>query len=100
VSNQHNHIHRYRKLDLSRTKGKPYLVYSCIKPTCTHYLPIEQTLGKVCECNICNEPMIITKETLTHSHGGPMARPRCTGCIKRKNAPQMDAIASFLKGKV
>lgn len=98
---KHNHIHRYKKLDLSRTPGKEYLVYRCTKPVCTHYIPIDQAEGKICECNVCNEMMVITKEVLTHSNGRkPMAKPRCINCIKRKSQPQVDALAEFIKGKV
>lgn len=91
-----NHIHRYKKIDLSRDKNKPYLVYQCIKPNCSHYLPIAQSLNKVCECNVCFNPMIISQVTLTRSGGGPMAKPRCDECIKRKHKDELSAISEFL----
>lgn len=94
-----NHLHLYKKVNLTRKKGKePYLVYRCTKPLCPHYLPLDLAEGKMCECNVCGEPMVITRETLTHSSGNPMARPRCTNCIKRKNTDTVDAIAAFLAG--
>src|SRR5262245_6990151 len=92
-----NHLHRYKKIDLS-TSGKPYIVYKCMKPACSHYVPINLSEGKLCECNRCAEPMIITKATLTHSHSKPMAKPHCPNCIKRKNEKDVAAIAEFLAG--
>lgn len=95
-----NHLHRYKKINLSRKKGEEYLVYKCMKPACSHYLPMNLAEGKLCECNKCGEPMIITKETLTHSNGGnPMAKPHCTACVKRKKNPDMEAIVAFLENK-
>lgn len=58
-----NHLHRYKKVNLGRD-GKEYFVYKCTKPVCPHYVPIELSLGKLCECNRCGEPMIIDKVTL------------------------------------
>ena len=93
-----NHLHRYKKQNLSATAGKEYLVYKCVKPACSHYLPMNLAEGKLCECNRCGEPMIITKATLTHSGNKPMAKPHCQGCIKRKNEKDVAAIAEFIAG--
>lgn len=94
-----NHLHRYKKVDIGRA-NKEYLVYQCIFPGCSHYIPIGQSEGKVCECSRCKEPMIITKITLNGSNGGPMARPHCPDCTKRKDNKDADvaAIAAFLEG--
>jgi hypothetical protein len=91
-----NHLHKYKKVNLSET-GE-YLVYKCMKPACSHYVPIKLSEGKLCECNRCGEPMIITKSVLTHSNNKPMARPHCTGCIKRKNEKDVAALAEFISG--
>jgi len=42
--------------------------------------------------------MLLTKAILTHSSGGPMTRPHCNDCVKRKKSDAVDAIASFLAG--
>lgn len=99
MSNAANHVHRYRKVNLSRKKSEPYLVYRCTKPACSHYLPLDLAEGKMCECNRCGEPMVITKETLNRSNGGAMAKPHCGNCIKRKSAETVDALAEFLSKK-
>jgi|PlaIllAssembly_1097288.scaffolds.fasta_scaffold14659_5 hypothetical protein len=92
-----NHLHRYRKINLG-ANGKQFYVYRCTKPACSHYVRIELAEGKLCECNKCGEPMIITKTILTHSSGKPMALPHCLGCIKRKKADDVDRIKEYLDG--
>ena len=94
------HLHRYKKVNLSRDKDKPYIVYKCTKPTCSHYVPLELAEGKLCECNRCNEPMIINKQVLTGSSNRPMTLPHCAGCVKRKKGTDANvaAIAEFLSG--
>ena len=93
-----NHLHRYKKVDIGRN-GNTFEVYKCMKPACTHYIRIDLAEGKLCECNRCGEPMIITRETLSKSSGRPMSKPHCGNCIKRKNTDTIDAIAAFLEGK-
>jgi|GEM_PF-3609558 len=92
------HIHRYKKVDLSRDKDKPYPVYKCVKPVCSHYMPMDLAEGKLCECNKCGEPMVISKITLRGNGGKPMTRPHCLQCIKRKKVENVDAINEFLEG--
>ena len=94
-----NHLHRYKLVDLGR-KGKPYLVYRCMKPACNHYIPVTMSEGKLCECNRCEEPMIINRAVLNgHNNGKPMTRPHCLACTKSKKVKKsdVDAIAEFLK---
>lgn len=94
-----NHLHRYKKVNLSRTPGKEYLVYSCTKPTCSHYIPIHQSEGKLCECNRCGEPMVIDKRVLTGLSGSkPLAKPHCPSCTKSRKQDDVAAISEFLAG--
>lgn len=93
-----NHIHRYKKVDIG-SNGKEFLVYKCMKPACSHYIPMKLAENKMCECNKCGELMIITKATLRHSSGKPMAKPHCGNCIKRKRDKDVEAIADFLSGR-
>jgi hypothetical protein len=90
-----NHLHRYRKVDLGRN-GNSFLVYKCTKPACSHYVRMELAEGKLCECNRCGDPMIITKGVLRHSGNKPMAKPHCPKCIKRKDSGTVAAIAEYL----
>lgn len=90
-----NHLHRYKKKNLGRN-GKEYLVYMCTKPACSHYIPMSQAEGKLCACNVCDEPMILDRVILTRSGGRPMTRPHCSECIKRKKAKDVATIAEFV----
>ena len=92
-----NHIHRYKKVNLGRN-GKDYLVYKCVKPVCSHYIPLHLAEGKMCECNRCGEPMVITKLVMNGSQGGPMARPHCIDCTKKKVETDVTSINEFLEG--
>jgi hypothetical protein len=94
-----NHLHRYKKVNLSRKPGHEFLVYKCTKPACPHYIRLELVEGKLCECNRCGDPMIITRETLIHSSGKPMAKPHCNNCVVRKKSDDIAALAQFLGKK-
>ena len=90
-----NHLHKYKKVDIGGN-GKSFPVYKCMKPACSHYIPITLAEGKLCECNKCGEAMIITREVLTHSSKKPMTRPHCPNCVKRKRNADVEALANFL----
>lgn len=98
MSNAANHVHRYKKVNLGQN-GKKFLVYKCVKPLCSHYVPLHLAEGKICECNRCGEPMLITKVTLTRSNGGAMQKPHCNTCIRKKKNTEIEAIADFLNNK-
>jgi hypothetical protein len=95
-----NHLHKYKKVNLGQN-GKEYLVYRCMKPACSHYIPLHLAEGKLCECNRCGEPMIITKIVLNTSGGKPTTFPHCPDCLKPKKEknPDVEALAEFLKDK-
>lgn len=91
-----DHLHRYKKINLSRTE-KEYLVYKCMKPACSHYIPTLLAMGKLCECNRCKEPMILTKFQLIGSNGIPMTLPHCIDCTKRRKLNELETISEFIK---
>jgi hypothetical protein len=93
-----NHLHKYKKVNLSRNKEEPYFVYKCMKPTCSHYLPLNVAEGKLCECNRCGEPMLITKATLHGSSNRAMTKPHCKTCTVRREDKDVAAIAEFITG--
>lgn len=88
-----NHVHRFKKINLARNPGKEYLVFRCTKPTCSHYIPVELAIGKLCECNRCEQIMVIDKVSIT------LTLPHCLACTKKKesNVETVTAIADFLK---
>lgn len=94
-----DHLHKYKKVNLGQN-GKEYLIYRCMKPGCSHYIPVAMSEGKLCECDRCHEPMIITKIVMQGSGGKPMARPHCPNCVKTKKDKNenVDAITAYLSG--
>lgn len=95
-----NHLHRYKKKNIG-VDGKIYLVYICTKPACSHYIRVDLAEGKLCECNICHETMIINKVVLSHSTGVALVRPHCSNCTKRKkvtHVEDVETITKFLDG--
>jgi hypothetical protein len=83
------HIHRYKRVDIG-SFNKTFLVFRCTLPTCTHYVPLNMAEGKLCECNRCFKPMLITRAALY------LALPHCAACTKRKDAKDVEAISEFL----
>lgn len=88
-----NHLHKYQRTDIG-SKDNPYLVFKCQMPACTHYIRKDLAEGKLCQCNRCNQPMILTKAAML------LAKPHCLDCTKKNNQPAVDAIAEFIAGKV
>lgn len=73
---QLHNTHKYEKVDLGREK--PYLVYKCILPECTHYVPVHLAEGKASMCWRCGERHIVSKKTLL------LKRPHCDDCTMTK----------------
>ena len=92
-----DHIHLYKRIDLvpkwKQTKlgREPYLVFICEKPGCTHRMPLDQAIGKICECRRCGEPFVIDKITVD------LAKPHCQDCIVKRNKPELDKISELIK---
>lgn len=94
------HIHKYKKMNLTRKANKePYWVYQCILPTCTHYLPVKQTLGKLCICHRCGEQFIIGKSVLQETEGNALVLPHCDACTRTKvdKSAILTDISAFLE---
>jgi len=71
-----SHLHKYER----RTLGNNgYKIYHCSLPGCSHYINVKLALGKLCVCNRCSEPMIMTRNAIT------LAKPHHDECIRRKS---------------
>lgn len=96
-----NHLHRYKRKNIG-VDGKIFLVYVCTKPACSHYIRVDLAEGRLCECNICHETMIINKTVLTRSNkGGSQVKPHCSDCTKKKkvtHVEDVETITKFLDG--
>lgn len=86
-----NHLHKYKRVNLARKRDtKDFLVFKCVRPACSHYVPLNLAEGKLCECNRCGNPMILNKESMQ------LAKPHCSECVKRKKIDEVSTIAEFL----
>ncbi len=69
------HLHKYKRQILG---NKKYVVFKCVKPGCSHYVPYDLVEGKVCECNRCGERMVMNKRAIS------LAKPYCDNCAGKK----------------
>ena len=82
LSNSHQRVHSRKKVSTDKLS----LVYICILPKCSHYLPnIELAEGKETLCHGCNEPMIITQYDITHK----TVKPVCSDCKEFKKRKRL-----------
>lgn len=87
-----DHIHKYKKVDIGAYGKPPYLVYKCIKPGCTHYVPVSQSLNLIAECNRCHDAFVMSKATQL------LALPHCMKCTKHKKGKEdnVESVAEYL----
>lgn len=69
------HCHKYYRVDIGQRK--PYVVYRCALPRCTHYLQRELITAKESICWECGERFIVTKANLNQE------KLRCMACVSR-----------------
>lgn len=79
-----SHVHKYERADIG--VNKPYIVYRCALPTCSHYLHSKELVkGKKSICWRCGEEFIIDAKSVE------LRRPHCQNCTKtRKVRPVED----------
>jgi len=80
-----SHLHRFKKVTL----GKKFVVFKCQLPDCTTYYRIELVEGKLCECNRCGKPMVMTKIAMT------LTKPHCPDCTRGVSDPESDALTEL-----
>lgn len=71
------HIHQYHVGKLGKHK-----IWKCKLPGCNHYLMHEFMPNKICLCNVCGNPFVISKRHLRNNH------PRCDSCVVHKVVPE------------
>ena len=84
------HIHRYRRVNLSKTPGRKYPVYRCTLPDCNHYLTPELLVGKWGSCWRCGEKFIITGDLAR------LAKPHCKKCTREEEKPERVRVPDFM----
>lgn len=86
-----DHIHKYKRIDISSNPDKPYEVLSCQAGGCNSYVPVKLAMGKLAECWICGDPFLLDKISITHR------KPHCTNCIKKKIKPEIANLSELVK---
>lgn len=92
------HTHRFQRINIGQ-KGKIYLVMKCIKPGCSHYVPMSSKSncillkGQIGECNKCLNDFILNKRSLR------MAKPICDDCVAHRvgTVERVKDVDSFFK---
>jgi len=69
------HIHKYSRV--KSTNGN--IVYRCMLPGCTHYVPKYLVKGRISLCHVCKEPMIMDSFAMRR------VNPRHVTCIKKSD---------------
>lgn len=84
-------LHKFKKVDISKTKGKKYIVFKCTLPFCQYYIAKHLVEGKECICNRCNQIMLMTKAAME------LVYPHCLECTKSKRFEDAKVLADVLK---
>lgn len=82
-----SHTHKYQRAKL----GPKYLIYRCMLPGCSHYVPANLVVGRECICWNCGDSFYIKKG---HIQKSPKC-PDCTGSKKHEKIAGVD-VAAFL----
>lgn len=84
-------IHKYKRINIS-SREKPYYVYKCMLPNCSHYMPPHLVIGKYSLCWKCDESFIMLRSS------AKLAKPYCGSCGGKntKKEPQ-EKIETLLK---
>lgn len=74
------HIHKYRRVNISKKDKPPSYIMQCSLPHCNHHVEMidrercPKLIGKVAVCNRCNDPFELDRIALTK------AKPVCSLC--------------------
>lgn len=89
-----DHIHKYKRIDLSKKKDKSYLVYKCTN-NCRHYIRLNEALGMQTECWSCSNPTQIDEYHISHE----IVKPKCYTCRTGKKVdPDVEKLLEMMKG--
>ncbi len=82
------HLHKYERTEIG---NKGWIVYRCVLPDCSHYLPSANLIiGKESLCHgICDGTVIYTQEDFNQK----LKRPMCLACREQRQK-QKEAMQS------
>lgn len=77
---QHTGPHKYQRIQWRsrQAKGEPYVIFKCMLPGCTHYVPRDLVVGNETICWRCGK---IFQMAYTHTY---LKKPHCIACTKGK----------------
>ena len=78
------HTHQYM-----RVKIKESVVYRCMIPGCTHYIPKALLINRIANCPYCGNDFLITRELARRE------RLHCSSCTVSKK-PKPAEVVGFL----
>ena len=73
-----NHVHKYKRVDIG---GKGYIIYRCMIPGCSHYLPTKELIiNRETLCWDCNRITVYTQEMYNRK----IMDPLCEDCRQKR----------------
>ena len=83
------HLHKYERIELG---SKGWIIYKCMLPGCTHYLPMAKLIvGKESLCwGLCDGTVIYTQD----DYEKKLKHPMCESCREQRKE-QRQALASL-----
>jgi hypothetical protein len=82
MAKKQSHVHMYQRKDIGKTK--PYIIYACGLPNCTHYIQAKFAMGKLSLCNKCGGEFTLDKYVVHAQRINPYC-PDCRGTQKDDN---------------
>lgn len=76
----HKGPHKYLRIKWKSrvSAGDPYIIYKCMIPGCTHYVPRDLVVGNESICWKCGDSFQMSLATAN------LAKPHCLKCTKGK----------------
>lgn len=88
---KHASPHKYKRVQM-RKDNPNWIVFRCMLPDCSHYLPtLEMVINKLSLCWGCEQQFLITKEHVER------VKPTCESCVSKKySLEDIDKLAEEL----
>lgn len=91
---QHPGPHKYQRIKWRSRKadGEPYIIFKCMLPGCTHYVPRDLVVGNETICWKCGRTF---QMAYAHTY---LAKPHCVYCTKgvKKEEVALDDVTANL----
>ena len=78
---KYNHLHKYKRI-----KRGQQTIFKCMLPGCAHFLDWSLAENALCQCNRCNESMILDKRKMD------LVKPHCDMCVRHKDTKKVENV--------